>query len=369
MLEGHGIHPPNKLRLALQQFPSSVLLPANNQSISLRHHAMKLLITGLGAIRGSFPISDHHWRLVPSISGDSGTVSLLATASFPSGPHALATSRQGWRELILAPVCQPWVGGGHIASFVMERVDEDSSTFTLRWNGRGPTRFLVLGKQVECPPLESCSSPVAEVLLQAANRTDPESTKQLLASAKWTLRSAEENGQRGVEENGHHPSPPPPLPGLQHVGWEQVLANVEPARSGMRTSLADCRAHAKRHRPPPPPPPPPYPCFNSCSGRGQCIAGHCICPHGFFGWDCGSGSGNGFIYIYDLPSNLGYGRMVDLSRVPQGVGLDERVAFARLELPAPNVVCARATRIYSVGRRTRNRLRPSTKRSSTSSKG
>ena len=94
----------------------------------------------------------------------------------------------------------------------------------------------------------------------------------------------------------------------------EMLADSDQRRSGARTNgmteLAQTGGSTLEHI---------YQrCYNDCRGFGDCDAGTCVCHDGHRGLDCAEDSEglqvaeespDAFIYVYEMPNDLGLGRM------------------------------------------------------------
>ena len=71
-------------------------------------------------------------------------------------------------------------------------------------------------------------------------------------------------------------------------------------------------------------------CYNDCFGRGICDKGMCLCSKGWSGWDCGESTSEGFIYVYNMPPEMGRASMVRKERRADKIYFAEQIFMEKL---------------------------------------
>jgi len=275
-----------------------VLSPLLHPHRLLRQNTTRAFVTRRNALK-SMPAEDYGWLFVRAVTGrplssDEHNIISLRSSNLKDG-----SARGSWTNYLSAANDPASGEGQHRLAKPCPHMH--AATFTLV---PGLFNASHISLRSSCPPGKPCE-PRFLTLPADGNAAEQEFDEQQLlaprlesspdpASATWTVQ----------------PWPAATQAKHEYVSMERLLWGAASRRPETKCSSQEVWAA------PPAPPPLVEVCFNRCSHRGECVRGICLCEAGFFGWDCGSGSGSGFIYIYDLPAELG------LSSFIAGMGSD-----------------------------------------------
>jgi len=261
---------------------SMVLSPLLHPHVLLRQNGTRVFVARRNALK-SMPAEDHGWLFVHAVSGmphssDAHNVISMRASNLKDG-----SARGSWTNYLSA--ADELASGKGQHRFAKPCPHMHAATFTLV---PGLFNASHISLRSSCPSSKPCESRYL-TLPADGNAAQQEFDAPRLesspdpASATWTV----------------HPWPAATKAEDEYVSIERLLWGAASRRPETKCALQAVWAA------PPAPPPLVEVCFNRCSHRGECVRGICLCEAGFFGWDCGSGSGSGFIYIYDLPAELG----------------------------------------------------------------